>query len=167
MKISRSTRLQAIAIVFPLLVFSPLSLPHIPVSFSLSLSIPSLLLTCSLCHASPSFSLSLYILYINSLPDVSVSLQDCSVRHQPPERPSSRFLSSSPSIYREKEKERKERGRATFARGKRFLEIARSRSDKFSTPIIDTRWLSSLIHRARIINLNVTTADKLLVDWKK
>lgn len=37
MKISRSTRLQAIAIVFPLLVFSPLSLPHIPVSFSLSL----------------------------------------------------------------------------------------------------------------------------------
>ena len=113
MKISRSTRLQAIAVVFPLLVFSPLSLPHIPVSFSLSLSlslsIPPLLLTCSLCHATLSLSLTFY-LPIHQLARC-ISLQDRSARLQPAERPSSRFLSSSLSIYREKEKERKERGR--------------------------------------------------------
>lgn len=164
MKISRSTRLQAIAVVFPslrpasLLTLS-LSLPptHSGLARALSLFVSPLLI---------SFSLFPPFVHQRLVRCVRLSSRDHSTRpSQPERRPSSRFLSSRLFAKEQegrREKERKMREHFShaendFSRG----TSACPASDKFSTPIID---ITIIIRRARIINFIVTTTDKCLVD---
>lgn len=119
MKISRSTRLQAIAVVSPslrILVSLSLALPHIPVSFSRSVS--SLLISFSL-------SLLFHLSYISNLSDASISVRETVALDLRCQNDGLPLVFSLHAVCawkkRGKDREQEKNEQAVLARGKRFL----------------------------------------------